>query len=179
VAVLAHDRRLTRGAEERAVLGPQVHEAMAEAVLDGVDAHVGQDPLGGMTRDDAKSVVEAVAAGTRAERLADPERHEVADDRQCGGRHVERGQMDPERSPAVTRRAGKVVHRPAGGHPRLETVVDRALVSRQPVARRAALRRRHVGPDGPRPGEWEVASAERGGHGEDLLAVDARNRASL
>ena len=58
----ADDRRLAGGGEERAVLGPQVDDAVAEAVVDGVDPDVEQHPLGGHELGHPQGVVEAVAA---------------------------------------------------------------------------------------------------------------------
>ena len=67
LADLPDDGGLAGGSEEHTVLGPQVHEAVAEPVPDRVDADVGEDPLGGCARGDAEGVVEAVAARVDAE----------------------------------------------------------------------------------------------------------------
>src|SRR6478735_2080593 len=76
VAVRSYDRGLTGGAEQRAILGPEMHEAVTEAVGDGMHAHVGEDPLRRDTMRDAQRVVEAVTARAPAERLPDAEGHE-------------------------------------------------------------------------------------------------------
>ena len=95
---------------------------MAEAVGDRVHADVGEHPLGRDAVRDAQRVVEAVAAGALAERLADAERHEVADDRERGGRHLEQlGHAHPERrrcpSPSVP---GSSQNGPRVGEPLVE-----------------------------------------------------------
>src|SRR5437870_5215068 len=66
--------RLAGGGEQRAVLGPDVGQAVAEAVDNGVDADVDQHPLGRDQLRHPDGVVEAVAAGPHAEGLADAKR---------------------------------------------------------------------------------------------------------
>ena len=96
-------------------MGPEVHETVAEAVGDRVDADVGEDPVGRDAARDAQGVVEAVATGPVTERLRDPERHVVADDRERGRGHLEDArQPDPERAAAVARGAVELVEA-AGG----------------------------------------------------------------
>ena len=95
--------------------------------------HVGQDPFRRLSRHDPQRVVEAVAAGVRTERLPDTEGHEVAHDRECSRRHVERREVDPERRPSVSGWTGEVVHGATGGKPGLGRSMIVPLVSRQPV----------------------------------------------
>ena len=127
VVPCSHDRRLARGAEQRAVLGPEVHEPVPEPVGEGMDADVGEHPLGGDAVRDAQRVVEAVAAGALAERLPDAERHEVADDRERRGRHLEQlGEPHPQRRVPRARRTGQLVRAHGRCDPLLEAVADRA-----------------------------------------------------
>ena len=101
---LAHDRGLARGREQRAVLRPEMHEPVAEAVEHGVHADVGEDPLGRMGAHETERVVEAVARHGPAQRLADAERHVVADDRQRRrGRLEAAGRPHPHRAAAAAR----------------------------------------------------------------------------
>src|SRR5437868_100914 len=81
-------RRLTGGGEQRAVLGPDVGQAVAESMHDGLDADVDEHPLGWHQLYDADRVVQTVAARAHPECLADPERHHVADDGQRRRRHL-------------------------------------------------------------------------------------------
>ncbi len=144
----AHDRGLTRGPEQGAVLGPQVHEPVPEAVGDRVHTDVGEHPLGRHAVRDPQRVVETVPAGAPSERLADPRRHEVADDRECGGRHVEQlGQAHPDRrrsrcpaDRAGPRRAARPpsVPRAGSGSCRPSRCGARAAGTRRARARRAA-----------------------------------------
>ena len=118
---------------------------MAEAVGDRVHADVGEHPVGRHAVRDAQRVVEAVAAGALPERLADAERHEVADDRERGGRHLEQlGHADPQRRVARSP-AGPGSSQTARARRRarlVEPVCDRALVAVHQRPRRAVVGRR-------------------------------------
>ena len=146
---------------------------MAEAVGDRVHPHVGEHPVGRDPVRDAQGVVEAVAAGPLAERLADAERHVVADDRERGGRHLEQlGQPHPERRRCplppvpVELAVGRRV-----GHPHVETAADRVLmVVHAAAAAGTSCGRRDVGTDRPLPDDRERPFAERADHGEDLVS---------
>ena len=60
-----------------------------------------------------------------------PDRHEVADDRERGGRHVEQlGQAHPDRRVARALRTGQLPERAADGEPLLEPVADRVVRAR-------------------------------------------------
>src|SRR6266508_6249376 len=106
-----------------------MHEAVPEPVGDGMDAHVGYAPPGRASVRHSESVVETVAAGTPTERLPDPERHVVADDRERGRRHLEIGQPHPEGTAAVTGLAVPLLEVPGPGEPHVEAVHDRPLVA--------------------------------------------------
>ena len=87
-----------------------MHQTVPETIGNRVHAHVGEYPLGGVVvMHDAQRVVEAVPADELAEGLSDTERHEVTDDRQRRGRHVELGQPDPEGAAAIPGCAGQLV----------------------------------------------------------------------
>ena len=142
----AHDRRLARGPEQGAVLGPQVHEPVPEAVGDRVHADVGEHPVGRHAVRDPQRVVEAVAAGPPTERLADARRHEVADDRERGGRHLEQlGEAHPDRRGARALRSRQLPERAPGRdafvEPAPDRVVSHVVGARGADTRRAAGRR--------------------------------------
>ena len=131
---------------------------------------------------DAQRVVEAVAAGALAERLADPERHEVADDRERGGRHLEQlGQAHPERALPGARRCRRARRRAA---PSASRASSRLLIvpSWWCMQRPRRARRPAAGTSG-RIAHWpsqvERASTERAEHGEDLVVADVRDHARL
>ena len=153
---------------------------MPEPVEDGVHADVGEDPFGRVGAHEAQRVVEAVAPDRTSERLADPERDVVAHDRERrrGGSRA-RGEAHPHRAASGAGNAVELVVQARVGETHLEPVDDRPAHVRQHRPRPAGLGAGHIGPDGPLTGPGELAAAERGEHGEDLVAVDPREHARL
>ena len=153
---------------------------MAEPVGDGVDAHVGEHPLGRNAVGDAQRVVEAVAARAFAQGLTDAEWHEIADDRERTGRHLEDlGQAHPQRCVAGALFAFQFPERPRARHARLEPIMDPSLVPVLGRARHGRVRRRHIRFDRPLSRERQRALPERADDGEDLLVADMSDDARL
>ena len=111
VGPVAGDAALAGGREQRAVGGEHVDHAVAEAALDGLQVDVEEHPRGGHRAHDAQGVVEAVAAAADAERLADADRHVVAEHGERGGVDAGRdlGDARPHLRPAVAGRAVELV----------------------------------------------------------------------
>ncbi len=154
---------------------------MAEPVGDRVHAHVGEHPLGRDAVRDAQRVVKAVAAGALAEGLPDAERHEVADDRERRGRHLEElRQSDPQRGVAGAGRAGEIPRRAPARELGVETAADRALVPvhhRTRRASRADRGRRAAPPTDPARGSGRCPSAPT--TIRISVVADARDHAGL
>ena len=89
------------------------------------------------------------------------------------------GVADPERRAAGAGRAVEVLGRAEVRGAHLDALGDRARVVGPQRPGRALVGRRHVGPLGPLALPRELAPPERGEHGEDLLAADVREHASL
>src|SRR5438105_2645274 len=175
----SHDRRLAGGGEQGPVLGPDVGQPVAEAVGDGVDADIEQHPVGLTQLHDSDGVVETVAAGAHAQRLADARGHHVAEDRQRGVRHLEARDARPERGASVAGRTGELVHAAPLGHAHLPARRQPPLHARVDRAHGALRRRRHVRPLGPRAPGRELPLSEGGVDGEDLEVADVAGGSHL
>ena len=105
-------------------------------------------PSGRRARD-PDGVVEAVAARPLTERLADAERHEVAEDRERGDRVVEARDARPQRAAAVARRARQLVEIARVG-PRISSRSNNVPRCRSWAVRERA-HRRAAAPPGARP----------------------------
>ena len=112
-----HADRLAGRPEQGTVLRPQVGEALAESVGEGVHLDVAQDPFGGHELGHAQGVVEAPAHGAHPQGLRHPARHEVADDRQGGRRRLEMARHRASRTPSGRPRGGRRARPPAGPAP--------------------------------------------------------------